>query len=316
MIVEMLGVLLNLLLLRQLDNIHALSQHAQQQNSVVMTMIVRDEEVNIRSNLPLWVPLIKYFVFMVDKRTSDGTVKAIEEILKGKREFHIEMYNFDGFGPARSASLKTAWNKFSQATHVWITDPDWKPDVDTIDLTALDLSHDAFRFLIYDRNGQTTRRCDWLLLHRAGLKMRYHLHEVLDIGETYTWKVIGWVTREIEQRGSWHTSVGHTSSHASKRYIFDLNYLEKDLDVYGWDAHTHYYLGVTHHAYIEALANEGYAPGDGKDMLPSGRTFNDHLNLALKYLKLRATAVYDREFIEERWGVMFLMGGIYSSMLV
>jgi len=35
--------------------------------------------------------------------------------------------------------------------------------------------------------------------------MRYHLHEVLDIGESYNWKVIDWELREIEKPGSWHT---------------------------------------------------------------------------------------------------------------
>ena len=289
---------------------------AQKQNSIVMTMIVRDEEVNIRSNLPLWIPLIKYFVFMVDRRTSDETVRAIDENLKGKREYHIEMYEFDGFGPARTASLQTAWKYFSQATHVWIADPDWKPEVNTINLADLDTKNDAFRFLIYDRNGHTTRRCDWLLRHRPGLAMRYHLHEVLSIGETYEWKVIEWVLREIEQTGSWHTTVGHSSSHASKRYIFDLSYLEKDLETYGWDPHTHYYLGVTHHAYIEALLKEGLDPGNGDFILPSGRTYNDHLQLAIKYLKLRATSEYRSEFLEERWGVMFLLGGIYSTIMV
>jgi len=39
---------------------------------------------------------------------------------------------------------------------------------------------------------------DWLLKHKAGLKMRYHLHEVLDIGY-YTVKNIPWVVHEIEK---------------------------------------------------------------------------------------------------------------------
>ena len=36
--------------------------------------------------------------------------------------------------------------------------------------------------------------------------------QVLDIGETYTWKVIEWQVREIEKPGSWHTTVGHGDS--------------------------------------------------------------------------------------------------------
>ena len=41
-----------------------------------------------------------------------------------------------------------------------------------------------------------------------GLAMRYHLHEVLDIGDRYDWKVLNWEVREIEKPGSWHTTVG------------------------------------------------------------------------------------------------------------
>ena len=62
---------------------------------------------------------------------------------------------------------------------MWIADPDWRPDVSTIDKSHLNIrEYDVFRFTIVDRSGITTRQCDWLLRHRAGLAMRYHLHEV------------------------------------------------------------------------------------------------------------------------------------------
>ena len=124
-----------------------------------------------------------------------------------------------------------------------IADPDWRVDLSTVKKSDLDLESDAFRFLIYDRNGQSTRRCDWLLKNRKGLAMRYHLHEVLHIGEHYTWKLIEWQFHEIEKPGSWHSTVGHGNSFSAKRYLFDLDLLRKDLDVYGHDPHTHYYLG-------------------------------------------------------------------------
>ena len=62
----------------------------------------------------------------------------------------------------------------------------------------LDSTADVFRFLSYDRNNITTRRMDWILKHKPGLKMRYHLHEVLDIG-LYSIKNIPWVIHEIEK---------------------------------------------------------------------------------------------------------------------
>lgn len=285
--------------------------------SLVMAFIVRDEEVNIRSNLPAYVPFVDYYVFMVDHRTSDGTLAAIEEILGGKRNYHVEKYEFDGFGPARTASLKQAWLRYPNATHVWIADPDWRAEISSIKKSELTMDADAFRFLIYDRNGHTTRRCDWLIRNRPHNAMRYNLHEVLHIGESYSWKEISWIVREIEQKGSWHNKVGHASSHASKRYIFDLKYLEKDLIEYPNDPHTDYYLGVTHHAYVESLGKE--RPEVLQDIAavqPSGRSIAEHMDLAIKYLSLRATYNYKSEFIEERWGVMFLLGSIHGFMPV
>ena len=32
----------------------------------------------------------------------------------------------------------------------------------------LSTNADVYRFLIYDRNGDTTRQCDWFLKHREG----------------------------------------------------------------------------------------------------------------------------------------------------
>jgi hypothetical protein len=241
---------------------------------------------------------------MVDTRTQDDTSEAIASILQNKK-YKIVPYLFEGFGPARTASLESAWQYFSQATHVWIADPDWRPELNTIDINDLD-SSDVYRFMIYDRNGDTTRRCDWLLRHRAGLAMRYNLHEVLDIGY-YNWKVVNWVVREIEQSGSWHTTVGHGNSMSAKRYLFDLQLLEKDVKIYGHDPHTHYYLGITHDGYASKLLE-----------ISSGVITSEiqyHFDEAIKYLTLRAVSKYKEEFLEERWGVMLTLGVIYSKIV-
>ncbi|RYG65337.1 hypothetical protein EON64_12170 [archaeon] len=178
-------------------------------SSLVATFIIRDEEVNLRSNLPLWAQFTDYFAFLVDYRTIDGSVKAINQILEPKNiSYVIQNYSFSGFGEARSASLELAYKHFSKASHVMIADPDWKPSVETIDKAELDDSALVFRFMVFDRSGETRRYIDWCLLHRPGLKMRYALHEVLDIGH-YAPKRITWVFHEIEQLGTWHKTVGH-----------------------------------------------------------------------------------------------------------
>jgi len=65
-------ILLNLLILVKSDV------------EIAITMMIRDEAVNIRSNLALWLPVIDYFVFIVDSRNTDESKDAIHKILEGK----------------------------------------------------------------------------------------------------------------------------------------------------------------------------------------------------------------------------------------
>lgn len=49
--------------------------------SLCILLIVRDEEANLRVNLPLWGNVASCYVIGVDDRTTDGTVQAIREVL-------------------------------------------------------------------------------------------------------------------------------------------------------------------------------------------------------------------------------------------
>lgn len=273
---------------------------------LAITMICRDEDVNFKVNLEKWLPVVSYFVFLIDNRTTDGSVETISTILSSaNKKYKIAYYNFNGFGSARTLSLQVAWDEFPFASHVLIADPDWAPDLKTINLSELTGNFDAFRFTAFDRNGFSKRRMDWLLRHRKGLAMRYSLHEVLSIGQ-YTVKNIDWVVHEIEKPGTWHTTVGHSNSMSAQRYEFDLNLLHKDLIEYGHDPHVHYYLGITHEAYYsKSMAEVG----------ANQTAYRHHLDEAIKYLTIRATAShYDDEFVEQRWAAMFSLGTIYAGV--
>lgn len=271
--------------------------------SLVAAMIIRDEAVNLRSNLPLWAEFTDHFVFLVDKRTTDDSTAVISSVLSRKgRSYHAESFQFTGFGQARTRSLHLAWTTFPLASHVIICDPDWRPRLPTISLHHLNRDHLVFRFVVFDRSGLTTRRMDWMLLHRPGLAMRYHLHEVLDIGH-YNFSLVPWVFDEIEQPGTWHSTVGHGNSMSTKRLEFDLSMLEKDLELYPHDPHTHYYLGITYQSYVSKLAQEGH--------------WNLTLiNRAKDYLLRRLRSSYEDEFVEERWTAMFSLAEMYSTLLV
>lgn len=170
-----------------------------------------------------------------------------------------------------------------------------------MNIQDLDDPADVFRFTAFDRNGVTKRRMDWLLRHREGLAMKYHLHEVLDIG-MYSVKQLSWEVREIEKPGTWHTTVGHTNSFAAARYHFDLDLLYKDLAAYGHDPHTHYYLGVTHEAYANKVHPQ---------LGLQHPEVQQHAELAAHYLELRATAHYTDEFPDQRWAVMMQLGVVH-----
>ena len=275
--------------------------------SVVITMISRDEEVNFRSNLALWLPIAEYFAILVDSRTTDDSVKVIEAVLRGRvRGFHTEAYEFTGFGPARTKSLQVAWSHFPEATHVLIADPDWKPDTSTMNVNDLDLHHTVFRFTVHDRNGETKRLMDWFLRHEEGLRMRYHLHEVLDNGlDNYIVKHIPWVAHEIEKPGTWHSKVGHGDSHSVKRLQFDLSMLAKDQVAYGHDPHTHYYLGITNHGVAEGMYKEN------KNIV--NETIVQYAAAAVDNLLLRLHSEYMSEFGQERWGVLFILADVYEK---
>lgn len=124
------------------------------QSSLAICMMVRDEAVNLRVNLPLWTLVADAFVILVDERTVDDSKSVATSILsKSKKSYVLADYKFSGFGQARTLSLSKTWEHFPNATHVLIADPDWKPDVSTIDLNDLDNSADVFRFTVFDRNG-------------------------------------------------------------------------------------------------------------------------------------------------------------------
>jgi hypothetical protein len=150
--------------------------------------------------------------------------------------------------------------------------------------------------------GITRRRIDWLLRHKADLKMRYSLHEVLDIG-LYEIKPINWIVHEIEQIGTWHATVGHGHSHGITRYEFDLKLLNRDLILYPNDSHVDYYLGITYYAYAEAIFSQ------------TGILNKTSLERSVHFLERRLYSTYTDEFVEERWAAMYTLGGIFASFL-
>ena len=165
---------------------------------------------------------------------------------------------------------------------------------------------------------------------------------MLDNG-AYSPTLVNWVIHEIEQPGSWHTTVGsytknkkypivyyvlkriamsagHANSFAAKRTLFDLDLLYKDLEQYGHDPHVHKYLGVTHLSYVNDIIVT--AGDDGIEVVNFSQNswtpeIEDHFKKGNYYCELRANpnTVYEDEFREERWDCMMQMA-LTASVVV
>lgn len=74
------------------------------QPSLVMVMMCRDEEVNLKSNLKLWLAVVDYFIILIDSRTKDNSIEVAKSILDPSRrnKYKIVTYTFEGFGQART----------------------------------------------------------------------------------------------------------------------------------------------------------------------------------------------------------------------
>eukprot|EP00611_Tribonema_gayanum_P030155 TRINITY_DN829_c0_g2_i1.p1 TRINITY_DN829_c0_g2~~TRINITY_DN829_c0_g2_i1.p1 ORF type:complete len:977 (+),score=264.58 TRINITY_DN829_c0_g2_i1:124-2931(+) len=228
--------------------------------TLCILMIIRNEEANLRLNLPLWRDVADCFVFGVDDRTDDDSIGAIHASLPSWMPRTVYKYTFDGFAGARNLALDAAWQNYRNTTHLLMADPDWKPDLSTIDKTELDTDHQSFEFSIWDRSGQSMRLALWLQKHIKGLRFRYRLHEDLvpppGPNGFFPGKRTKWEVAEVEGALSWHTNI-HGHSRGLHRFDMDMELLRRDYADMPEDLHTLFYLGITMLARLETQIGKG-----------------------------------------------------------
>lgn len=227
-----------------------------QKPSIVLAYICRNEANNFKANLDDWAKIVSRFTFSMDSRNTDDSVDVIERILDKYKhiKYQIVVNNFEGFGQARSHSLANAWKFYgNETTHVLIGDPDWKPHLNTFKIAELDISDPniiIYRFQALDGAGSFSRQMDWMIRHMPGIRMKYTVHELLDIENMDDLKIhnvrsISFIVQEVKNDGTWHAQVGHGTSSSYKRKLFDLSLLAKDYKTYGdSDPRIHYYIGT------------------------------------------------------------------------
>ena len=73
----------------------------------------------------------------------------LKSTIPPRAKTHFFNYTFEGFGPARTLVFKKAWEKFPEISHVLVTDPDWRPNLETIDKRDLmDPNYDSYEFKV------------------------------------------------------------------------------------------------------------------------------------------------------------------------
>ena len=141
-----------------------------------------------------------------------------------------------------------------------MVDPDWKPDMKTINKNDLELNIDAYQFKIWDRSGMSTRHANWLAKQQKNLTFAYYVHEDFRLPNglpPLVVKQLDWEVHEVEANITWHTNVGHgigaKATFTYERYLFDLDllYQEQSDPDFKDSAHTLFYLGIVHAALLE-----------------------------------------------------------------
>jgi len=140
-------------------------------------MIVRDEAENLQKHLPLWThhQFCNAFVIAIDSRTIDSTHQILTQTIPSNIPHHIYISNFTNFGQARTNVLQQAYLYYANMTHIFMMDPDWKPNITSLDKSNLSLDIEAYQFKIWDRSGVSIRYANWLALHQPNLTFAYYV---------------------------------------------------------------------------------------------------------------------------------------------
>ena len=277
-----------------------INKEVESKPTLACLMIVRDEAENLQTNLPKWNNnenngnFFDAYVIGIDDRTKDNSTDIITNYLDSKSiPYHIFYQTFIDFGTSRTKVLEETYKYFSNnITHVFFIDPDWSPNMKTMNKDDLDLHTESYQFKIIDRSGISVRYSNWLALHQKSLSFAYYIHEDLRLPNSYPpiyAKHLDWVVDEVEPTVSWHNIVGHgaekNASRTYKRFLFDLDLLQKEQNdpKYKDSAHTLFYLGFLHSALLEGT--DGYKPPFLHPNFQLSNAMQIHLDLTLLYLK-------------------------------
>ena len=82
-----------------------------QPGTLLLNMLIKNEEVHLRRTLPEWAKVIDYWIIGVDDHNTDSSPEVIEEIL-GHIPGEMVTVAFDGMGPTWSELVNVSVAKY------------------------------------------------------------------------------------------------------------------------------------------------------------------------------------------------------------
>lgn len=274
--------------------------------TLILTMLVKDEEVHLERSLPEWAKLADYWVIGIDDANTDSSPEVVRRHL-GHIPGRLVTIKFDGMGPSWTELVEEGLRSFPQATHGILADADFTP-LNSFDKRQLDRRCAKHMFTIQSSDS-TLRRMDWVYRNVPGVKVLRRTHQMLkapegageecpaldDSGKHATQTMLDLVVREYPG--------GYQDRTPGKQQRY-ISWLAKDLEEDSEDSQlqgrTLYYLGMAH---IDVY-------------LQSGRTNATALQLAVHYLEQRAAIEHsEHSYFEERWFALIKLGELHERFL-
>ena len=251
-------------------------------------MLTKDEAAHLNRTLPLWAPLIDYYVIGVDDANTDDSPAIIRRHL-GHLPGRIETVHFTGMGPTWTLLVEAGLQHFPQATHGIIADADFAPLTPRLDRMQLDVRCSKHMYTVYTEDHLTTRRMDWIYRNLRGVRVERRTHQILSAPALPDQEVFQTlVDLGVEERAG---GFQDRSGEKDARYI---HWLELDLLDHPDDPRTLYYLAYAHlNLFTRGDMRGGGGVGDG------------NLTRAIDYFE-RRTRVEGN--MEERWFAMLKLG--------
>ena len=267
--------------------------HPRPPGTLLLNMLTKNEAAHLNRTLPLWAPLIDYYIIGIDDANTDDSPRIIQRHL-GHIPGRIETVHFTGMGPTWTLLVEAGLRHFPEATHGIIADADFAPMQLKLDRMQLDVRCSKAMYTVYTEDHLTTRRMDWIYRNLRGVRVERRTHQILTAPALPGQEVFQTlVDLAVEERpGGFQDRSGEKDA----RYI---HWLELDLEEYPDDPRTLYYLAYAH---LNLFTREGGGGGGGGRGVVDG-----NLSVAIGYFERRARVEGN---LEERWFAMLKLGEV------